>query len=115
MKLMKGTVAMTSAVENKTQTETSAEQRARLFGLIKRPIVTEKSTALAELSQYVFEVDRTANKIELTKAFELAFPGRKVKAVRLIKKPAGTKRVGRHTGTLQERRKAEAIQHQSPV
>lgn len=97
---------MTSAVDTKQQKQTSAEQRSRLFNLIKRPIVTEKSTVLAEMNQYVFEVDRDANKIELTRAFELAFPGRKVKAVRLIKKPAGTKRVGRHTGAIQERRKA---------
>ena len=81
-------------------------QRSELYNLLKRPIVTEKTTSLAELGQYVFEVERDANKIELTQAFELAFPGRKVRAVRLITIPARTKRYGKKIGQTQEKRKA---------
>jgi large subunit ribosomal protein L23 len=77
-----------------------------LYNLLKRPIVTEKSTALAQMSQYVFEVDKEANKIELAKAFELAFPGRKVTDVRVIKIPSRSKRFGRRQGQTPERRKA---------
>jgi ribosomal protein L23 len=42
----------------------------------------------------------------LAKAFELAFPGRKVTAVRLITVPARTKRYGKRIGQTQEKRKA---------
>jgi large subunit ribosomal protein L23 len=81
-------------------------QHAQLYDLLKRPIVTEKSTSLAELGQYVFEVNKDANKIQLAQAFELAFPGRKVKSVRLIKVPAHSKRYGKRIGTTSEKRKA---------
>lgn len=84
----------------------NAAQQSELYNLLKRPIVTEKTTNLAALNQYVFEVTKEANKIELAKAFELAFPGRKVTAVRLIKVPAHTKRYGKRIGQTQEKRKA---------
>jgi len=80
--------------------------KAELYTLLKRPIVTEKTTNLAELGQYVFEVDKTANKIQLAQAFELAFPGRKVQAVRVIKVPAHSKRYGKRIGQVSEKRKA---------
>lgn len=81
-------------------------QQSELYNLLKRPIVTEKTTNLASLGQYVFEVNKEANKIQLTQAFELAFPGRKVRAVRLITVPARTKRYGKRIGQTQEKRKA---------
>lgn len=81
-------------------------QQSELYNLLKRPIVTEKTTGLAELQQYVFEVAKDANKIQLAQAFELAFPGRKVKAVRVIRVPAHSKRYGKTTGQTQEKRKA---------
>jgi large subunit ribosomal protein L23 len=41
------------------------------MGIIKRPIITEKTTSLGEkLSQYGFVVEETANKIEIKKAVE---------------------------------------------
>lgn len=83
-----------------------SNQRAHLYNLIKRPIVSEKTTAQAELGQYVFEVDKKANKVELTKAFELAFPGRKVNSIRLINMPGRAKRMGRHQTQTRNRRKA---------
>jgi large subunit ribosomal protein L23 len=81
-------------------------QYSELYTLLKRPIVTEKTTNLASLGQYVFEVTKGANKIQLAQAFELAFPGRKVCAVRLITVPAHTKRYGKRIGQTQEKRKA---------
>jgi large subunit ribosomal protein L23 len=81
-------------------------QQSELYNLLKRPIVTEKTTNLAELGQYVFEVLKDANKIQLAQAFELAFPGRKVKAVRLVTVPARTKRYGKRIGQTPAKRKA---------
>jgi len=79
---------------------------AHLLRLLKRPIVTEKTAQLSEEGKYVFEVDKTANKIELAKAFELAFTGRTVKKVRLAKIPHTTRRMGKYIGKVAEGRKA---------
>jgi large subunit ribosomal protein L23 len=52
--------------------------------LLKRPLVTEKATLLNEkLNQYVFEVDRSANKIEIARTVETKF-NVKVDSVRTI-------------------------------
>ena len=37
---------------------------------LKKPIVTEKATQLNEKGQYVFEVTRTANKVQIKKDVE---------------------------------------------
>lgn len=44
-----------------------------MIGILKRPIVTEKMTALQEKGQYAFEVEGNANKIEIKKAVEKKF------------------------------------------
>ncbi|MBO9310381.1 MAG: 50S ribosomal protein L23 [Chloroflexi bacterium] len=45
-----------------------------LYEVIKRPIITESSTALAaEQNQYTFEVDMRANKIQIKEAVEVIF------------------------------------------
>ena len=38
------------------------------MGILKRPLVTEKSTKANENKTYVFEVDKKANKIDIAKA-----------------------------------------------
>jgi len=44
-----------------------------MTGILKRPIVTEKMTALQEKGQYAFEVTLAANKIEIARAVEKKF------------------------------------------
>lgn len=44
-----------------------------MIGILKRPIVTEKMTALQEKGQYAFEVDLHANKISIAQAVEKKF------------------------------------------
>ena len=41
--------------------------------VIRRPLVTEKSTALAMANKYIFEVDMRANKPQIKQAVEKAF------------------------------------------
>ncbi|MEK9658955.1 MAG: 50S ribosomal protein L23 [Chloroflexota bacterium] len=53
------------------------------FSVLKRPIVTEKSTLLQEQSKYVFEVDKRASKTEVKDAVERSFDV-KVRAVRVL-------------------------------
>jgi large subunit ribosomal protein L23 len=81
-------------------------QKADLYEIIKRPIITEKTTVLQQNNQYVFEVDRSANKIEIRKAVELAFPGRKVSQVRTINLHSLTKRFGKKMGRVKATKKA---------
>jgi len=44
-----------------------------MIGIIYRPIVTEKITALEGKQQYAFEVDPEANKIEIARAVSKKF------------------------------------------
>ncbi len=73
--------------------------------LIKRPVVTEKSTGLMDNNQYVFEVDRRANKTEIRQAVEKLFDV-KVEKVNTMIVPAKKKRVGNNVGYTSEWKKA---------
>ncbi len=76
------------------------------YDVIVRPIVTEKSSLLKDGgNQYVFEVARTANKIEITKAVEHLFKV-KVTAVRVMNIEGKKRRLGKHSGKRPDWRKA---------
>ena len=40
------------------------------MNVLKRPLVTEKYTAMNEVGKYAFEVEKKANKVEIRKAVE---------------------------------------------
>lgn len=82
------------------------QNKERLYDIIKRPIITEKSMTATTLSQYTFEVVADATKIEIAQAIELAFPGRKVVKVRTVYMPSHAKRVGYSVGRTQSGKKA---------
>lgn len=44
-----------------------------MTAVLKRPLITEKMTGLADKRQYAFEVDINANKIEIARAVEKKF------------------------------------------
>lgn len=44
-----------------------------MYYVIKKPLITEKNSALNEAGIYVFEVDTEANKTEIKKAIEKFF------------------------------------------
>jgi large subunit ribosomal protein L23 len=74
--------------------------------IIRRPLVTEKSTFLRETDNVLaFEVDPDANKIEIKKAVEELFKV-KVEDVRLFNVRGKVKRVGRFAGKRRDWRKA---------
>jgi len=76
------------------------------YQIIKRPLITERSTQLRERSNsYVFEVDRDANKVTIKKAIEELFSV-KVAAVRTANVHGKWKRVGRFTGRRSDWKKA---------
>ncbi|HSA06759.1 MAG TPA: 50S ribosomal protein L23 [Candidatus Gastranaerophilales bacterium] len=77
-----------------------------LYEIIKKPLVTEKSTSKTTIGQYSFEVSSEANKIDIKKAVELLFPGRTVEKVRTIYMPSKQKRRGSKIGRTQSGKKA---------
>ncbi|MCB9420799.1 MAG: 50S ribosomal protein L23 [Ardenticatenaceae bacterium] len=57
--------------------------------IIRRPMVTEKSSYLVDLhNQYSFVVDSRANKMQIKQAVELAWPDVNVEKVRIANMPA---------------------------
>lgn len=63
-----------------------------LYEVLKRPVMTEKSLILAdENNQYVFEVNRRANKMQVRQAVEARF-GVTVTDVRIINMKAKTRK-----------------------
>lgn len=73
--------------------------------IIKRPVITERSTELMGEKKYTFEVDTRANKTEVKQAIELIF-GVKVEKVNVQNYDGRSKRVGRFTGLTPKRKKA---------
>jgi large subunit ribosomal protein L23 len=77
-----------------------------VYQIIKRPLITEKSSLAREmLNEYLFEVDRRANKIEISNAVEVLFKV-KVLDVRVINMQGKKKRVGRNIGRTRDWKKA---------
>ena len=62
----------------KNKIENISEQRA--FSIIKKPIMTEKSTTLNQFNQYSFVVSNDSNSSEIKKAIEMIF---KVKVTKI--------------------------------
>ncbi len=76
------------------------------YDIILRPIITEKSTLQKETgNQYVFEVQRDANKIEIKKAVERLFKV-KVLSVQIAVMEGKKKRLGRFFGKRSDWKKA---------
>ena len=74
--------------------------------IIRRPLVTEKSTILREEGNVIaFEVDGNANKIQVKNAVEELFKV-KVEEVRLFNVRGKMKRMGRYVGKRRDWRKA---------
>jgi large subunit ribosomal protein L23 len=70
------------------------------YEVLRRPIITEKSTMLSGHNKYVFEVAIAANKPQIKTAVELAF-NVKVEGVNTIIVRGKIKRMGRRQGGQQ--------------
>ncbi|MFQ5586543.1 MAG: 50S ribosomal protein L23 [Thermodesulfobacteriota bacterium] len=76
-----------------------------LYKIIKKPLITEKSTMLrGEANQVALWVDAKANKCEIKKAVEKAFDV-KVVGVNSLKVPGKKRRMGRSEGRTSMRKK----------
>jgi large subunit ribosomal protein L23 len=76
------------------------------YRIIRRPLITEKTVLLKEkANQFVFEVDRAANRIEIRNAVEKIFKV-KVASVKTIQVKGKTKQRGRIIGKRKDWKKA---------
>ena len=75
------------------------------YGVLIRPIITEKTTLLTAADKYVFEVDPRANKNQIKEAVQLAFSVR-VAEVNTIKMKGKAKRFGRKVTNRPDWKKA---------
>ena len=87
----------------------------KLYDVIKRPIITEKSMMATAQGQYTFEVNMNATKVEIAQAVELAFPGRKVKKDRTVYMPSHEKRMGLKFGRTDSSKKAIVTIEGDPI
>ena len=67
------------------------------YSVIVRPLITEKSTDLAGVNKYIFEVDLRANKPQIKAAVETAFDVTVLEVNTMVMKgkPRGNRRFGR--------------------
>jgi len=74
--------------------------------IIRRPLITEKSTySMDRTNAYVFEIDSSANRIEVKSAVEEIWEV-KVKKVNTLYGRSKRRRVGRSIGFSKRRKKA---------
>lgn len=73
--------------------------------IIKRPVITERSTEQMADKKYTFEVDLRANKTQVKDAVEEIF-GVKVEKVNIMNYKGKFKRMGKFGGYTNKRRKA---------
>jgi large subunit ribosomal protein L23 len=67
-----------------------------LYEVLRRPLVTEKTTALQGLNKYAFEIADGANKLMIKQAVEKAFKVT-VLGVNVVTVRGKTKKMGRRT------------------
>ena len=65
-----------------------------VYEVLRRPLITEKSTVIQAEGKYVFEVAINANKPQVKQAVEKAFKV-EVTAVNMVKMPGKRRRLGR--------------------
>lgn len=75
------------------------------FGIIMRPLITEKAQILTGQNKYAFEVDKRANKMQIKEAVETAFNVR-VENVNTIVMKGKSKRFGRNYSARPDWKKA---------
>jgi large subunit ribosomal protein L23 len=64
------------------------------YGIVRRPLITEKAQNLTVANKYAFEVDKRANKLQIKEAIEIAF-NVKVNAVNTCMMKGKVRRYGR--------------------
>ncbi len=75
------------------------------YDILRKPVLTEKTYDLFPGKTYTFEVDKSANKIEIKKAVEEVF-GVEVESVRTVNLDGKIRRQGNSSGRTPSKKKA---------
>jgi large subunit ribosomal protein L23 len=75
------------------------------YGIIVRPLITEKAQIMTGLNKYAFEVDKRANKMQIKEAIEVAF-NVSVREVNTCMMKGKRKRMGRRLTKMPDWKKA---------
>lgn len=99
--------AVTGSVEKEAKIKDDQKNKSSdiLTGILIRPIITEKAGNLNGLNQYVFEVNSSANKIEIARAIEAKYKVKPIK-INIINNSGKSVRFGRHAGRTKSWKKA---------
>lgn len=89
----------------KSDTKEAGAFDARLYEVVRRPVITEKSTRLAEYNKVVFEVARTASKSDVKAAVEALFKV-DVEKVNTLNRPGKIRSVRGKAGRQQDYKRA---------
>ena len=82
-------------------------EQIKHFEIIKKPILTEQSLKMyQEENKVVVEVDVKADRSEIKRAFEVAFPGTTVEKVNIIVSKPKFKRRGNIVGKIGKKKRA---------
>ena len=76
-----------------------------VYDVLRKPIITEKTSQLVEEGKYTFEVMQGANKTEVKEAVEKIW-NKKVVNVNIVNCPRKERKVGRYAGLRPQVRKA---------
>ena len=87
------------------RTAATTVSQQRMYEVLRRPLVTEKSTMASEHNQVAFEVPLDATKPEIKAAVEGLFKV-KVEAVNTLRSKGKVKRFRGHLGKRSDRKKA---------
>nr|QCI05048.1 ribosomal protein L23 [Callithamnion tetricum] len=79
--------------------------KRKIFNIIKRPIITDKTTKYLEDNKYCFAVTKNTNKTEIKKAIEYIF-NVKVKNINTLNMPLKKRSIGKFTGNIATYKKA---------
>lgn len=82
-------------------------EQIKHFEILKKPLVTEKTIKMfQEENKVVIEVEVKANRSEIKRAFETAFPGTTVEKVNIIVSNPSVRRKGRFIAKTGRKKKA---------
>lgn len=106
VKTKKATEVKEVKTENKTEKNQPVQNKAsKSYGVLIRPLITEKATNLGKQNQYVFEVSVKSNKIQVAQAIEARY-GVKPVRVNILNNSGKVIRRGRNLGKTKDWKKA---------
>ena len=79
--------------------------KRKIFNIIKRPIITDKTTKYLEENKYCFAVAKNTNKTDIREAIEYIFEV-KVKKINTLNMPPKKRSIGRFKGNIATYKKA---------